>query len=1055
MTRFKKRAMIIALWLVFLAFVNIILFNVESVVYHDKAQEELRDLSVTVADQIPLLLENDYFTEMDASGMDHAKLKALSLTLGNPEDIHEKEDFLTAFEQVANVEKLVIYDRNANVVFTCGDDSTVDMDPALIRSLLSDPSADPSGKSNEIKESDQDKYLSANYLLNKEYEEVFARKTENGKWLLVSERKKTEAEKKVLDYFNWSKVLSGIRIGRTGFVLTVDDETGTVLTCRDETRIGQPVDSMGIRMEGSSNDASFSELAEAFRDTDQVLPMWIGEKKYYANRLKEDHILMLALFPEDEIRENISNATSILVILVILISGVSVLFAFFHIQDTQDFRRRPRGQYAWNSVLAGRLKIMAILTSIVLLFSGIYLEALSAYAETFRYTNNRVDRVVTLVDENSNAMDLLTDWFKDEYLTKCRIIDCILRHTEEENRTRDFLSKLSESLDIRSVFVYDAEGRIVVTDSPYTRTTLSPSDPFYALLKERSELVGELEQDKISGEYRQKAGITLLDENSECTGLIMIVTDPTQLELVRENLGVGGVFEQLSLKDDTFVMSVRSSDMTVRYLAEVKDGKHKTGLDSYDYTGIPVSDLGITDKELRDHYNGNMFVLKNQYFASVRRLGDFFLLVMRPQIRISIHYLNMVLIIVVCTLIFAFALIMLSCLEKKEAAILDTVASKKIITKKKKQNRESADELERKDDDVFAMLGSLINKKKPYFEQRWPEDCVRWKDKTTSAKFNVTIRCIMVLALTAIFVHALLSGEGSVWYYCLNGQWDNGINLYSLTYCLITVCELFIIKLLMHKILFLTARAVSARGETFCHLLDSFSGYGLAIAGIFICLSHIGVNATTLSLTGGVAGVIFGIGCQNIVADIMAGILIVFEGTAYVGDFVSYNGQYAIVQSIGVRTTILRWFGEETIVRNNEFKNFINMPSEEEDRVVTTLTIDLNESLERVEKILDEELPAIHDTLCRLAGDEIKGPKYMGVKEITGNGVVLSFSGFCKGTYYAWLGRAMNRELKLMCERRGINIAMMQVVVNDPVTYPGLVESVQDKPAKEKEEQKR
>ena len=104
MTRFKKRAIIIVLWLVFLALANMILFNVESVVYHNKASEELRDLAVTVADQIPLLLENDYYTEMDASAMEYAKLNALSLSLEDTEDIREKEGFLRAFEQAANIE---------------------------------------------------------------------------------------------------------------------------------------------------------------------------------------------------------------------------------------------------------------------------------------------------------------------------------------------------------------------------------------------------------------------------------------------------------------------------------------------------------------------------------------------------------------------------------------------------------------------------------------------------------------------------------------------------------------------------------------------------------------------------------------------------------------------------------------------------------------------------------------------------------------------------------------------------------------------------------------
>jgi len=56
-----------------------------------------------------------------------------------------------------------------------------------------------------------------------------------------------------------------------------------------------------------------------------------------------------------------------------------------------------------------------------------------------------------------------------------------------------------------------------------------------------------------------------------------------------------------------------------------------------------------------------------------------------------------------------------------------------------------------------------------------------------------------------------------------------------------------------------------------------------------------------MSLTAGVAGVIFGIGCQNTVADIIAGILMVFEGVACAGDFVSYNGKFGVITTIGLR----------------------------------------------------------------------------------------------------------------------------------------------------------
>jgi hypothetical protein len=106
------------------------------------------------------------------------------------------------------------------------------------------------------------------------------------------------------------------------------------------------------------------------------------------------------------------------------------------------------------------------------------------------------------------------------------------------------------------------------------------------------------------------------------------------------------------------------------------------------------------------------------------------------------------------------------------------------------------------------------------------------------------------------------------------------------------------------------------------------------------------------------------------------------------------------------------------------------MPSEKTDRVTTTLTVALPESIERVESILEEELPRIHDKLCEISGTDVGGPKYRGVSKITETGYELSFAIYCKGMYYGWLQRQLNRELKAMCERRGITIGMAQMFLN-------------------------
>lgn len=58
------------------------------------------------------------------------------------------------------------------------------------------------------------------------------------------------------------------------------------------------------------------------------------------------------------------------------------------------------------------------------------------------------------------------------------------------------------------------------------------------------------------------------------------------------------------------------------------------------------------------------------------------------------------------------------------------------------------------------------------------------------------------------------------------------------------------------------------------------------------------------------------------------------------------------------------------------------------------------------------------------------------MQSITKNGVELKFFFCCKGMYSRDMLRAVNRELMVMCERNGIQLAMTQVVVNVPMEQP-------------------
>ena len=75
----------------------------------------------------------------------------------------------------------------------------------------------------------------------------------------------------------------------------------------------------------------------------------------------------------------------------------------------------------------------------------------------------------------------------------------------------------------------------------------------------------------------------------------------------------------------------------------------------------------------------------------------------------------------------------------------------------------------------------------------------------------------------------------------------------------------------------------SKRGATIVKLLNSFIKYLLAIIAIMLILNAWGVDTATLLAGAGILSLVIGLGAQSLIADIIAGMFIVFEGEFQVG----------------------------------------------------------------------------------------------------------------------------------------------------------------------------
>ena len=213
------------------------------------------------------------------------------------------------------------------------------------------------------------------------------------------------------------------------------------------------------------------------------------------------------------------------------------------------------------------------------------------------------------------------------------------------------------------------------------------------------------------------------------------------------------------------------------------------------------------------------------------------------------------------------------------------------------------------------------------------------------------------------------------------------------------------------------------KAVTISRLIVSFLKWVVFLCAIFFTMSAWGADTVTLLASAGVLTLIIGLGSQSLVADILAGIFIVFEGEFQVGDIVIIDSWRGEVKEIGIRTTkLVDAGGNIKIVNNSEIKTIINQ-TQELSVAKTYVSISYGA---RVEEVIADNIAHIKDKIPAI----VEGPYYKGVSELGESGVSLLFIAKCKEDDYYQVGRDLNREIKIMFDDNGIEIPFNQIVVH-------------------------
>ncbi len=237
-----------------------------------------------------------------------------------------------------------------------------------------------------------------------------------------------------------------------------------------------------------------------------------------------------------------------------------------------------------------------------------------------------------------------------------------------------------------------------------------------------------------------------------------------------------------------------------------------------------------------------------------------------------------------------------------------------------------------------------------------------------------------------------------------------------ITFMLVVVT---IILIIIRKLLGKTQRSKTV-AMLLCNLIRWITAIVLVIAVLYIW----GVDATALITGAGVVTLVVGLGMQSLIADVVAGLFIVFENEFNVGDWITVGDFRGEVISIGIRTTKLRAAGNIKILNNNSIQGVLNHTIEPS-IVKCLIDIEYGADLPKVEGIIKSNIGAL----------EVPGAltpvQYDGVAALGASGVTLQFEvSAYEGDYFV-VERALNGAVKNMFDKNGINIPFPQIVVHE------------------------
>ena len=656
---------------------------------------------------------------------------------------------------------------------------------------------------------------------------------------------------------------------------------------------------------------------------------------------------------------------------------------------------RQRIELSPGTIIRKTVSFIGIGFALILVLSALMVSLYRLYL-TSRQVDNAFAILQHRIENEESQSRRMESFHKNNYEGDVRRIAEIL-DANPELATAENLEAMSRIIGAKYLMLFDENGDEILSNSRYDSLSLGRSNssatyPFRILLTGTELVSRDLAVDEATGEASVMIGASYgrAGERGKYKAVLAAVAG-----------------EKIYYQSDEEINSILSSLVENQMTAVCVNPETRLILHASDedLIGKNAVDLGLPEQALTDGYRDFFSMGDESWFGECEKMGADLYLYMAKQSDIFMRVAEQSMIAA------GAALILLSLL-----GVYLCHGYRAFFERWSRVGGALDDDT----DEIMLSGGRLKFSVDP--SRRWRQNGVEVgiQMPLTAAKLAMELLFILFLAVMGVRLLGPSGGNGtSLLSYILQGRWSKGVNLFAFTSILILFGEITVISEVIRFLLYLISGTLGTRGETVCRLLSNLVGYVSTIAFVYFALYDLGFRPDALLASLGLLSFAISLGAKDLIADIIAGLSIVFEGTYQVGDIIDVGGYRGEVLEIGVRTTKIEGRGGNIkIIGNQDIKNVINL-TRKTSWCALEIGIPSSQPLHEVEAVLREQLPRIG----RDNPEVLSGPFYKGIIALGRGSVTLSIIAECNEADIHSVQRWMYHAIQDLFSEKGIPLA--------------------------------